>query len=397
MHTLADIEAYIAGILADPQVNRLSPDDDEPAWGPPLIGVSDGDDPLYEEIRQDIGPFHWTPRKIFSLAFPEQSVPPGGLSVIVWALPQTRATLTDQRKETSLPSRRWAKNRRYGEEINRLIRTRLAAALTAAGHPAVAPVASPLWRLETSARRGEASRWSERHAAWVSGLGTFGLCDGLITEALAHPHHVGLVAPVFCVDIDHVPLVAGVRVGPCGAHLGGDAEISGDGGVPDFPPEDVHPGRIREDQPFSDLFAADIDVAGRGVVFDDPVHLRGPGRHDPLPAADHQVDGVLAPEAGEKGGGKGGIVLLERPKDRAEVLFKVDPGLDAGEERRAACKEPSVQQDLKDAICCIAKCLGVDVVHDQFSGEAIKKGYLRERGPASRVRRGRLPGRGRRR
>jgi len=182
MHTLADIEAYIAGIIADPQVNRLSPDDDEPAWGPPLIGVSDGDDPLYEEIRQDIGPFHWTPRKIFSLAFPEQSVPPGGLSVIVWALPQTRATLTDQRKETSLPSRRWAKNRRYGEEINRLIRTRLAAALTAAGHPAVAPVASPLWRLETSARRGEASRWSERHAAWVSGLGTFGLCDGLITE-----------------------------------------------------------------------------------------------------------------------------------------------------------------------------------------------------------------------
>jgi len=133
MHTLADIEAYIAGILADPQVNRLSPDDDEPAWGPPLIGVSDGDDPLYEEIRQDIGPFHWTPREIFSLAFPEQSVAPGGLSVIVWVLPQTRATRKDQRKETSLPPRRWAKNRRYGEEINHLIRTSLAAALTEMG------------------------------------------------------------------------------------------------------------------------------------------------------------------------------------------------------------------------------------------------------------------------
>ena len=26
-----------------------------------------------------------------------------------------------------------------------------------------------------------ASQWSERHAAYASGLGTFGLCDGLIT------------------------------------------------------------------------------------------------------------------------------------------------------------------------------------------------------------------------
>ncbi|NVO67318.1 4Fe-4S ferredoxin [Methanofollis tationis] len=183
MHTLDEIRAYITGILADPEVNRLSPDDAEPAWGPPLLGVSDGDDLLYEEVKEDIGSFHWTPREIFVLSFPDLTVPPGGLSVIVWALPQTAATLKDQREATLLPSRRWAQNRRYGEEINDLLRRRLAAALTAAGHPAVAPVASPLWRRETSARRGEASTWSERHAAWVSGLGTFGLCDGLITEA----------------------------------------------------------------------------------------------------------------------------------------------------------------------------------------------------------------------
>jgi epoxyqueuosine reductase QueG len=183
MHTLDDIRAYITAILADPEVNRLSPDDAEPAWGLPLLGVSDGDDPLYEEIKKDIGPFHWTPRQIFALSFPDLTVPPGGLSVIAWALPQTAATLEDQREATLLPSRRWAQNRRYGEEINDLLRRHLAAALTAAGHPAVVPVASPLWRRDTSARRGEASTWSERHAAWISGLGTFGLCDGLITEA----------------------------------------------------------------------------------------------------------------------------------------------------------------------------------------------------------------------
>jgi epoxyqueuosine reductase QueG len=43
-----------------------------------------------------------------------------------------------------------------------------------------------------SARYGFASTWSERHAAYVSGLGTFGLCDGLIT-AVGKAHRTGSV------------------------------------------------------------------------------------------------------------------------------------------------------------------------------------------------------------
>ena len=37
------------------------------------------------------------------------------------------------------------------------------------------------WARVTSDRFGFASTWSERHAAYASGLGTFGLSDGLIT------------------------------------------------------------------------------------------------------------------------------------------------------------------------------------------------------------------------
>jgi epoxyqueuosine reductase QueG len=36
-------------------------------------------------------------------------------------------------------------------------------------------------RLSTHKHYGYASSWSERHAAHAAGLGTFGLCDGLIT------------------------------------------------------------------------------------------------------------------------------------------------------------------------------------------------------------------------
>ena len=40
---------------------------------------------------------------------------------------------------------------------------------------------SPLWERKESERFVFASNWSERHAAHAAGLGTFGLCDGLIT------------------------------------------------------------------------------------------------------------------------------------------------------------------------------------------------------------------------
>ncbi len=175
---LQEIEA----ILADPTVNRLAPDCPEPAWASPLIGVSRGDDSLYREFAESIGPFYWTPLEAFRTAFPESDSTAADLAVIVWALPQTGATRRDHRASGELPARRWSLSRHYGEQVNDHIRDHLASLLTGAGYPAVAPVRLPAWRREESERFGLSSRWSERHAAYASGLGTFGLCDGLITE-----------------------------------------------------------------------------------------------------------------------------------------------------------------------------------------------------------------------
>ncbi|MFQ5381161.1 MAG: hypothetical protein ACE5EF_06020 [Dehalococcoidia bacterium] len=57
---------------------------------------------------------------------------------------------------------------------------------------AVAPLVSPLWKNHRSLKYGFASSWSERHAAYAAGLGTFGLCDGLIT-ARGKAHRAGSV------------------------------------------------------------------------------------------------------------------------------------------------------------------------------------------------------------
>ena len=163
--------------------NNLGDGTGEPAWADPLVGFSSGSDPLYGEIKAHIGAFYWTPLEIFTKTFPSMQADPGELTVISWVLPQTPATKRDNRRETAYPSERWARARAFGARSNAALQATLAKVLGEAGFPAVAPQISPLWEMKMSDKYGFASTWSERHAAHVSGLGTFGLCDGLITHA----------------------------------------------------------------------------------------------------------------------------------------------------------------------------------------------------------------------
>jgi len=161
--------------------NNLGTNPPERAFSDPLVGFSTGDDPIFEDYKAHVGPFHLTPMEIFRGTFPDTGASSGDLTVISWVLPQTEATKRDNRKETFYPAERWARARIFGEEVNKKLRQRVVDALTEAGHETVAPSLSPLWERKTSERFGFASTWSERHAAYASGLGTFGLCDGLIT------------------------------------------------------------------------------------------------------------------------------------------------------------------------------------------------------------------------
>jgi epoxyqueuosine reductase QueG len=160
-------------------------EENEKIWEDPLIGFSNGNDPLYQEYKKHIGSFYWTPVEIFTKTFPQIKVSPDQLTVISWILPQTEATKSDNRRQTHVPSERWAKARKYGEEVNKRLREHVVALLKKAGHEAVAPFISPLFEMKAttcnSVEYHYASTWSERHAAYASGLGTFGLCDGLIT------------------------------------------------------------------------------------------------------------------------------------------------------------------------------------------------------------------------
>ncbi|MDP6365049.1 MAG: epoxyqueuosine reductase [Nitrospinota bacterium] len=188
----ARIESLIKDFVENSPENSMRNSSGDKAWETPLVGFSSGADPLYEEYKDHVGPFHYTPGEIFNLTFPEEPAAAEDLTVISWVLPHLRATKLDNRRERIYPSERWARARIMGEEFIVLLRKHVVAELGRAGIQAVSPPLSPHWSREESPKYGFASRWSERHAAYASGLGTFGLCDGLITP-VGKAHRLGSV------------------------------------------------------------------------------------------------------------------------------------------------------------------------------------------------------------
>jgi epoxyqueuosine reductase len=176
------IETLVKDFISRSPENTLKNRANEKAWEDPLVGFSNGDDPLYREYKEYVGTFHWTPLEIFTNTFRLFEVSAEDLTVISWVLPQTEVTKSDNRKEATYPSERWARARTFGEEANVKLAKHVVATLQEAGFKAVAPSLSPSFKWMASERYTIASTWSERHAAYASGLGTFGLCDGLITS-----------------------------------------------------------------------------------------------------------------------------------------------------------------------------------------------------------------------
>lgn len=180
--TLELIEKILVDFWATASSNCLHMGSGEKAWERPHVAVARGDDPLFTRHKELIGDFFWTPEEAYALAFPDNPAPANKLSVISWVLPQTAATKADQRRESTYPAERWARSRYHGEAFNRELRLYLVDKLTEAGIPAVAPERRPEFGYRQSPRFGIASNWSERHAAFVTGHGTFSLSDAMITR-----------------------------------------------------------------------------------------------------------------------------------------------------------------------------------------------------------------------
>ena len=188
------IRQEIARFVATTPANSFP--DGAPYFDAPLVGFASAADPLFGDYKEIIGPFHLRPDELLA----------GAATVICWILPITRATRQKNGLERELPAREWSLTRQHGEACNGALRRHLSGWLEAAGFAAVIPQYAPQWQELAASPAGIASTWSERHAAYAAGLGTFSLSDGFIT-ARGIAHRCGSV-------VTNLPLAPTPRLAP---------------------------------------------------------------------------------------------------------------------------------------------------------------------------------------
>jgi epoxyqueuosine reductase len=175
------ITSMIKEFVAHSPLNDMGFAAREKIFNTPLIGFSSGADSLYDEYKSHIGSFYFSPLELFAKTFQDIELAADDITVISWIIPSTAATRKEQAEQNRYPSERWIRTRDIGEKFNNAIRRHVEKELEGAGIPALAPLLSPHWSRSDQGPYAPCSNWSERHAAYAAGLGTFGLCDGLIT------------------------------------------------------------------------------------------------------------------------------------------------------------------------------------------------------------------------
>ena len=146
----------------------------------PLVGFAAADDTLFTETFKQDGVIH-----------PDYKAPgewlPGAKTVISFFLPFSKAVRESNRLSVDEPyapglpqrcSAEWLHARAEGQDCLNGLTDFLQALLKEAGFDSVCPTTSGRFSLISP----YISTWSERHAAYAAGLGTFGLSKSLITE-----------------------------------------------------------------------------------------------------------------------------------------------------------------------------------------------------------------------
>ncbi|QVK20748.1 epoxyqueuosine reductase [Mycoplasmatota bacterium] len=156
----------------------------------PLIGFSSGSDKIFDFFKNDIGGFYWNPKEAFRHEFGDSNT--DKLSVVSFIFPQRIETRIANLNEEHYASRLWSNNRIYGQKFIDMLMEFLVNELNRRNIKTMCPSLSENWSYYESDKYGYASSWSERHTAFACGLGTFGLCDGLITS-VGKAHRCGSI------------------------------------------------------------------------------------------------------------------------------------------------------------------------------------------------------------
>jgi epoxyqueuosine reductase QueG len=165
----ATLGEFLARAISTDPRNLLPEGEHLRIWEAPIVGVASGDDPLFAELKKPgiVGPIHLSPDEWL----------PGAKSVISYFMPYNKAIRKSYQIRSPLPSLEWASARRNGELCNNVLRRALIRLLEKHGGRGIAPSIEKHYQAVSMI-----PMWSERHAAFIAGVGTFGIHGGLITQ-----------------------------------------------------------------------------------------------------------------------------------------------------------------------------------------------------------------------
>jgi epoxyqueuosine reductase QueG len=177
----------ISGIVEDSPENRVSGDcailpelSGMRIFERPLFAFGNPCDHLFDKLKEPgvIGPHFLSPQEWM----------PEVKTVISIFLPFTEAVRRGKDTSPQWPSSAWLHGRIEGQAFINMMLAIVVAEIESYGHKAMAPsLDKRYWSViqegDTNPEKaGFSSNWSERHIAFISGHGTFGLSKGLITK-----------------------------------------------------------------------------------------------------------------------------------------------------------------------------------------------------------------------
>lgn len=179
-HSLAKLIRELVETAEDNYINRQTALSNDLAglkiYDLPIIGVAHADDPCFLELKKPeaIGPHFRVPTDWL----------PQAKSVISFFLPYTKEVRASNRTPREWPSLQWLHGRYEGQLLLNKLGSQLESQLKTNGYATVVPSQTEDFRIGVGGESEEAftCNWSERHIAYVCGLGTFGLSKGLITK-----------------------------------------------------------------------------------------------------------------------------------------------------------------------------------------------------------------------
>ncbi len=165
---LCDIQQVVNNFLDVNPLNRVAGWGEVPIYDYPLLGVAAAEDALFSSLKEEtaVGPQHCSPAEWL----------PDAQGVISYFLPFSKKIREANRRQ-GIASDEWMIGRIQGEEFNNALRDELVNYFAATGYTAISPARDS--RFTVINRR---SSWSERHIAYIAGLGTFSLSRSLITR-----------------------------------------------------------------------------------------------------------------------------------------------------------------------------------------------------------------------